>query len=755
MAIFDKLLDRMGYMRKAPGVVAPRWLLANAEARQFDVPNYTLPESQARTMLQMAWVQSAVDAIANACMLQDLNVTTWSGETKEQIDGHPFERLMEQPNPLMSQGELFYATAASYRLTGNAYWYLNRTTPAAPPAEVWMVPSNQIRPVPDGRQYIKAYEYDPGNGAFIYLPVWQICHFKGWHPLNPFVGASAIESLAWTLQTDDATRRYLANFFSEDNAKFPGILGFNDVLPRDQFEEIQRQFKEQNAGSRRALRMLMGIGGGGMSWLQTGMTAADMELLQSREFSRDEIFTTLAPGLASIVSVNATEANALAGKKTFTEQAVWPLLVRIAQKITSIILPAYGDNLSCEFEDPRITDRALELSEIQTYSATHTLDEVREEWYQDGPIGDERGKLLVAQIGQASIAPDGSKQEPPPQLAALTGKPADDAPEDEPQPPDSGEPEQKGNERTEDTETKRAKELRTWRRYAEKHGATKAQEFSPDTLPIDVAGVIKARLAAATDDEEVHAAFSGPFLVKADRTTRAGLVDPHANSKDRFERRLRRMLKERLGSQLEEVMKLLGDPPDLSRLTEEFWLTQEGLLIGSLRPDLENMAREAGETMIVSGVGISWDLVAENAAQWARGYSYGLVGGINSTTRRVLRGSVEQFIREPGRTLGDLKDDLTPYFGDARADMIAVTEVTRAYAQGEVESVKLAEAAGYQMEQVWHTNRDELVCPICAANDGKTRSQGWTTAGPPAHVRCRCWLTSRLAQSTRDRLGLQ
>jgi hypothetical protein len=75
-----------------------------------------------------------------------------------------------------------------------------------------------------------------------------------------------------------------------------------------------------------------------------------------------------------------------------------------------------------------------------------------------------------------------------------------------------------------------------------------------------------------------------------------------------------------------------------------------------------------------------------------------------------------------------------------------VTEVTRAYAAGELEGVKLAEAAGYRMEQVWHTNRDELVCAICAPNDGKGRSQGWTVAGPPAHPRCRCWLTSRMAK---------
>ena len=66
-----------------------------------------------------------------------------------------------------------------------------------------------------------------------------------------------------------------------------------------------------------------------------------------------------------------------------------------------------------EFDDIRITDRALELSEIAAYSQTHTVDEVRSRYYQDEPLGDDRGNLLVTEVGKG-LTPADPNPEPPP-----------------------------------------------------------------------------------------------------------------------------------------------------------------------------------------------------------------------------------------------------------------------------------------------------------------------------------------------------
>jgi hypothetical protein len=80
-------------------------------------------------------------------------------------------------------------------------------------------------------------------------------------------------------------------------------------------------------------------------------------------------------------------------------------------------MPAYGENLLCDPEDIRVTDRVLLLREIEIYSKTHTVDEVREKYYQDKPIISEVGSYIV------NVAQQAPKQLPQPnQVIDVTPK---------------------------------------------------------------------------------------------------------------------------------------------------------------------------------------------------------------------------------------------------------------------------------------------------------------------------------------------
>jgi SPP1 gp7 family putative phage head morphogenesis protein len=76
---------------------------------------------------------------------------------------------------------------------------------------------------------------------------------------------------------------------------------------------------------------------------------------------------------------------------------------------------------------------------------------------------------------------------------------------------------------------------------------------------------------------------------------------------------------------------------------------------------------------------------------------------------------------------------------DAWAEMVARTEVSRAYNAGHVAAYQ---AAGIKRLR-WLTAADERVCPVCAALDRKTAAVGDNFEGidvdqPPAHPSCRC-----------------
>ena len=210
---------------------------------------------------------------------------------------------------------------------------------------------------------------------------------------------------------------------------------------------------------------------------------------------------------------------------------------------------------------------------------------------------------------------------------------------------------------------------------------------------------------------------------------------------------LLRAIRRRLNGQEREVFDALGDPPDLTNLGPEFWSTQEGKLLADLRPQIERMALAAVAARGAT-VPIVWDeaVIAREAADWAARYAFELVRGINANTERLLRDQVARFIQTPGMTIGQLRAALVPAFGDVRAQMIAVTETTRAFAQGEGIVQDYLRRAGLEMKRHWNTSMDERVCPICAPLDGKPEGEwGAYSSGPPGHVQCRCWLTIRAA----------
>ena len=503
MTIFQRLRERARGKPEAEPTRAlvksasfPDWALATADAERWSMPDYGLADNQAKTYQAISWVNTAIQVVGNMVALQPFQVMKLEGERRVSIANHELELLLEKPNPMMSRYELLFATVAYRKICGTAYWWLNRANETAKPDEIWIIPTHRIKPIPDGRMYIRGYEYDPGDGKLQELPPWQIISFRNWHPRNEFVGLSDIECLAVVVEGDQKMSKWNTNFFAEDNAKFPGILTFEQRLSDTEWERVQKEFREAHGGGRRNLRMLRGVGSGGIEWIQTNISQKDMEFLEGRNFNREEIFGVMAPGLASMLAINVTEANSLTGKKTLIDMAVWPALVQIAGKINSTLLPLYEGNLIGEFEDLRVVDRAMQLQEEDQYAKVHTIDEIRDKFYQGDPIGDERGKMLLAEVG--------------PNIGAR-GLPLVDQRTNEEEPGENQEREEENTDRREQIAKARHEELARWRRYAGKRSGTKAAQFNPEHLPEDVAAVIKARLQAATGTEEVSAAFAGPF----------------------------------------------------------------------------------------------------------------------------------------------------------------------------------------------------------------------------------------------------
>lgn len=188
--------------------------------------------------------------------------------------------------------------------------------------------------------------------------------------------------------------------------------------------------------------------------------------------------------------------------------------------------------------------------------------------------------------------------------------------------------------------------------------------------------------------------------------------------------------------------------------TPEFWKTEADILFGHIFEALKEAIKDglsAGEV----GELFSRTMANEQAVAWARQYAATLANQVNATSQRLTFEAIADWMERPGATIGELaeaiKDKMT--VNASRANTIAITEVTRAYAEGN----RIAYTNSGVEKWRWRTNRDDLTCEICGPLNGKVKQIGEAFGvfnnqpfmQPPAHPNCRCWVTPVVDEESR------
>ena len=752
MGMLERIAATLGYT-KATVNNAPAWLQATAEAEQFTIPERTLPEAQAELYQRLSWVQIAVSTVARVAATTKFSVVEMSGDDAEQVVDHEFEKLLRRPNPLNSRAEFLEATFSFKALTGNAYWWLNRASANDKPQELWLLPSHKVKPIPDRRLYIRGYEYTPdGAETAMVLEPWEICHFRTFHPLNSFVGLSPIEALATVATGDMAMQKWNTNYFGKDNAKLPGALAFADPVDDVAWAKIKKDTEEKHGGTKRRLMMLRNVGKGGVEWLPMAMSQTDMQFLEGRSFNKEEIYSIYAPGLASLLAVNATEANSVSGKKTFIEFSVWPQLVQVAEKISNDILPIYGEQYNGEFEDIRITDRSMDLAEQSAFAQVHTIDEIRERFHKAKPLGDDRGKLLPAEIGKGMTDSRAPEDKPEPVQAPPFGQ--QQSQQEQPQdvaPPDNVDTPEDAPEVDTVAKAKEAKALRKWikRRPHADVAEFDAEHLSDDEIKA-IANEMRPEGAADTDF------FTKAIHSDGDDRKRKQLELYHADKIERALRKWQRLIVPS-GTTTENIT------PDLAveRMRDNQKILRDAII--EMLMDGAHLGAETGisqaEALLgvgkaVSITGVDWEMVNDNVLQWVLGSGGGFGDGYGDELMTLLIGSSERAIR---REIGEWVNNGLPYstlldnlqrsvFSRQRSIVLAETEITRAFFEG---NVRAWSASGVISQIRFNALNDEISCNRCGPMNQQVVNIGQPFVHPDGteyrslgiHPRCRCFVT--------------
>lgn len=392
LSLVERALKRFGYIKWRPASVihrieSPELALNGAPLPATD-PAWGQSAQYAGVYAASPWVYVAVNRIAEAAALVPFAVYARprAGEVASPEAGevaqpdHPFVRLLQRPNPLMSRFELIESTVGSLEIHGNAYWFL-AGQPGGAPQELWPLRPDRVQIVPDPVRGVRGYVYTV-DGRDIPLDAAEVVHFRRWHPANDYYGLSALEAARLAVESDRAMADWNRRYFSEGYAVPAGIVAIRDRVNDADFERIKREWRASYGGRERKTAFLRGAS---VEWQSVGLSQNDMDFLNARRFNREEIFQIFGIPVG-MFSENATEANALVGERVFIERTLWPKLVRIAEKLSTDLLPFYGAGLTGRFEDIRPQDRSSTFEELRLAKGVLTVDELRARYFGLGPL---------------------------------------------------------------------------------------------------------------------------------------------------------------------------------------------------------------------------------------------------------------------------------------------------------------------------------------------------------------------------------
>lgn len=328
------------------------------------------------------WVYVCVNRIRNAVARTPLRLyrsNRAGDESKEILD--PVDRffsLLRNPNPMDTRSEFWSQTVTFYELTGNAIWLKVRDG-GKRVRELWVVPSQYVRPGRVKDNVLQSYIFDGNNGSPFEVPASEIVHHRQPNPKNRFWGLGTLAAAAEAMQSQSAIKAAQLKSFSND---ILASLYFSTEqnLDKASWERMYATIRAQFCGPAKAGSPVLLFGG--VKPVTVVQPPKEMMFRESGSLTRDEIIGIFGvyPLLAGVVE-NANNANTASQERVFGQYTIHPKLVHIQERINKDLAPEFGTDVEVEFDNP-VPDDLVMQANIRNRSVevgTITINEARAE----------------------------------------------------------------------------------------------------------------------------------------------------------------------------------------------------------------------------------------------------------------------------------------------------------------------------------------------------------------------------------------
>ncbi len=361
-------------------------------------PEYPTPifanmvrEGYRKNELIFACIETLADTAAQ------LSLRVYRPGDQVALEDHPLRRLIQHPNPFMSEYD-FWASIITYqKLAGRAFYEKERTRGGQVVA-LWPLRPDWVQVVPSATTMIAGYTYGPPGQQPVALRAEDVLDFQKFDPLDRYQAHPPVAVAARVGDVDNSTTDFL-KLFMEKGGVPPGLIKVKKKLDAagNEAARLRRLWRDRYGGIEGWIDPV--VLDEDAEYQKTGLNFEEMgfEVLDARNEARICAVLRVPPIIvgAKVGLDAATYSNYETAEKAWWRNTLLPSYANLQDVIENGLVPEFGGSIDVRWD----TSAVYALQEDQQRRWTRAGDGLR--------AGGITVNMYLQEIGKPPIGPAG------------------------------------------------------------------------------------------------------------------------------------------------------------------------------------------------------------------------------------------------------------------------------------------------------------------------------------------------------------
>ena len=303
----------------------------------------TYPETNFETMVREGWRKNE---LLFACMnktaktASQVELKVYSDE--EEVDDHPLKKLIQRPNPFMSEFDFWYSILTFQALAGRAAFEKERSGSGLV-VRLWPMRPDWLHPLPSSANFLGGYKYGPpGERSGRFIEAEDVLDLKLFDPLDAYHGWPPVAVAARVGDVDNSQTDFIKLFYEKGGVP-PGLLKTKQSLTDDKVTSLRQRWAARYGGFEHWLEPAVLDADADYQKIGSNLDELGFETLDSRNEARVCMVMDVPPILigAKVGLDRATYSNYEQARLSWWEDSLIPRYTDLNDGITNQLLSEF------------------------------------------------------------------------------------------------------------------------------------------------------------------------------------------------------------------------------------------------------------------------------------------------------------------------------------------------------------------------------------------------------------------------------